>query len=121
LPQYFLIQINELAANEAPEADSGTRPNLCSHLVPLPAGACCNGLVLAWGCQPGVTVRPRAFIAGIAGSAAWPLAARAQEKVRRVGVLLPAMADDAEFQARLGAFQQGLGKSGWEIGAEPPR
>ena len=87
-----------------------------SHLVPLPAGACCNGLVLAWGCQPGVTMRRRTFIAGIAGSAAWPLAARAQEKVRRVGVLLPATADDAEFQARLGAFQQGLGKLGWEIG-----
>jgi putative ABC transport system substrate-binding protein len=61
-------------------------------------------------------MRRRAFIAGIAGSAAWPLAARAQEKVRRVGVLLPATADDAEFQARLGAFQQGLGKLGWEIG-----
>ena len=61
-------------------------------------------------------MRRRAFIAGIAGSAAWQLAARAQEKVRRVGVLLPATADDAEFQARLGAFQQGLGKLGWEIG-----
>jgi putative ABC transport system substrate-binding protein len=33
-------------------------------------------------------------------AAAWPLAARAQqtERVRRVGVLLPAAADDAEFQ-----------------------
>ena len=61
-------------------------------------------------------MRRREFIAGIAASAAWPLAARAQEKVRRVGVLLPATADDAEFQARLGAFQQGLGKLGWEIG-----
>jgi putative ABC transport system substrate-binding protein len=36
--------------------------------------------------------------------------------VRRISVLLPATADDAEFQTRLGAFQQGLQKFGWEIG-----
>ena len=48
----------------------------------------------------------------------WPLAARAQqgERVRRVGVLLPAAADDAEFQARLAAFYQGLALLGWTIG-----
>jgi putative ABC transport system substrate-binding protein len=48
----------------------------------------------------------------------WPLAARAQqgERVRRVGVLLPAAADDAEFQARLAAFHQGLALLGWTIG-----
>jgi ABC-type uncharacterized transport system substrate-binding protein len=50
--------------------------------------------------------------------AAWPLAARAQqpERVRRIGVLLPAAADDAEFQARLAAFHQGLQQLGWTIG-----
>ncbi len=50
-------------------------------------------------------------------AAAWPLAARAQqtERVRRVGVLLPAAADDAEFQTRVGAFQQGLALLGWTI------
>jgi putative ABC transport system substrate-binding protein len=44
--------------------------------------------------------------------------ARAQqpERVRRIGVLLPAAADDAEYQARLGAFHQGLALSGWSIG-----
>jgi len=49
---------------------------------------------------------------------AWPLAARAQQadRVRRVGVLLPAASDDAEFQARVGAFLQGLQQSGWSIG-----
>jgi hypothetical protein len=31
-------------------------------------------------------------------------------------VLLPATADDAEFQARVGAFLQGLQQSGWSIG-----
>ena len=65
---------------------------------------------------PRVAMRRREFIAGIAGSAAWPFAARAQEKVRRVGVLLPATANDAEYQARFGAFQQGFEKLGWEIG-----
>jgi putative ABC transport system substrate-binding protein len=45
-----------------------------------------------------------------------PFAARAQERVRRIGVLLPAAADDAEFQARFGAFLQGLGQLGWRIG-----
>src|SRR6476660_6282236 len=36
--------------------------------------------------------------------------------MRRVGLLLPAAADDAEFQARVGAFLQGLQQSGWRIG-----
>ena len=61
-------------------------------------------------------MRRRAFIAGIAGSAAWPFAARAQEKVRRVGALIPATAGDTEYQARFDAFQQALEKLGWEIG-----
>jgi putative ABC transport system substrate-binding protein len=64
-------------------------------------------------------VRRRDFITGIAGSAAlWPLAGRAQppERMRRISVLLPATADDREFQARVGAFVQGLQQSGWSIG-----
>ena len=36
--------------------------------------------------------------------------------MRRIGVLLPATADDAEFQARVGAFLQGLALLGWTIG-----
>src|SRR5258706_14037768 len=56
--------------------------------------------------------------AAVAPSLLWPLAARAQqgEGVRRMGVLLPATADDPEFQARVGAFLQGLQQSGWTIG-----
>ena len=40
----------------------------------------------------------------------------AAERVRRIGVLLPAAADDAEFQARFAAFHQGLQQLGWTIG-----
>ena len=36
--------------------------------------------------------------------------------MRRIGVLLPAAADDAEYQARVGAFLQGLALLGWTIG-----
>jgi putative tryptophan/tyrosine transport system substrate-binding protein len=63
-------------------------------------------------------LKRREFITLLGGAAAWPLAARAQqgERMRRVGVLLPATADDAEFQARVGAFLQGLQQSGWSIG-----
>jgi len=34
----------------------------------------------------------------------------------RIDILLPAAADDAEYQARVGAFLQGLQQSGWTIG-----
>jgi ABC-type uncharacterized transport system substrate-binding protein len=64
-------------------------------------------------------VRRREFITLLGGAAAaWPLAARAQqsERMRRIGVLLPAAENDAEFQARMGAFQQGLREAGWSIG-----
>jgi putative ABC transport system substrate-binding protein len=64
-------------------------------------------------------MRRREFITLFGGAAvAWPLAGRAQpaERMRRIGVLLPAAADDAEFQARVGAFQQGLALLGWTIG-----
>ena len=36
--------------------------------------------------------------------------------MRRVGILLPAAADDPAWQARVGAFLQGLGQLGWSIG-----
>jgi len=60
----------------------------------------------------------RQFVTLLGGVAAWPLAARAQqgERVRRIGVLLQAAADDAEYQARLAAFHQGLALLGWTIG-----
>ncbi len=63
-------------------------------------------------------MRRREFISLLGGAAAWPLAARAQqpERVRRIGVLQPAAADDPVFQARLAAFHQGLALLGWSIG-----
>jgi ABC-type uncharacterized transport system substrate-binding protein len=61
-------------------------------------------------------VRRRAFITLLGGAAAWPLTARAQERVKRVGVLLPGSADNPEYQARLAAFHQGLAVLGWTIG-----
>ena len=64
-------------------------------------------------------MKRRAFITLLGGAAVtWPVAARAQqgERMRRIGMLMPATADDPEFQARVGAFLQGLQQSGWSIG-----
>src|SRR5262245_17342294 len=51
-------------------------------------------------------------------AAAWPVTARAQqgERVRRIGVLTPFAANDAEGQARRTAFAQGLQQAGWIVG-----
>src|SRR5947199_2072860 len=63
-------------------------------------------------------MRRRKFITLIGGAAAWPLAARAQqrERMRRIGVLTPFAADDVEGHARLTAFAQGLQQLGWTVG-----
>jgi len=66
-----------------------------------------------------VTIGRRELLVALGGAAAtWPLAARAQqgERMRRIGVLQSLAADDAEGQARLAAFAQGLQQSGWIIG-----
>jgi len=69
-------------------------------------------------CLSGEAMRRRDFITIVGGAAVWPLAARAQqpERVRRIGILLNAAADDAEFQAWVGAFLQALALLGWTIG-----
>jgi putative ABC transport system substrate-binding protein len=59
------------------------------------------------------------FITLLGGAAvAWPLVARAQqaERMRRIGILLPASAEDSQFQTWVGAFLQALALSGWTIG-----
>jgi ABC-type uncharacterized transport system substrate-binding protein len=63
-------------------------------------------------------MKRRAFITLLGGAAAWPLAARAQqaERMRRIGVLIPAAKDDRIFQARLAAFLRGLQELGWADG-----
>jgi putative ABC transport system substrate-binding protein len=50
--------------------------------------------------------------------AAWPLAARAQqrERVRRVAVMSNTAADDPEGQLRNAAFLQGMERLGWTVG-----
>jgi putative ABC transport system substrate-binding protein len=61
----------------------------------------------------------RNFITLLAGAAAVrPLRAHAQqgERVRRIGVLNPASANDPVWQDRIGVFQQELALLGWGIG-----
>ena len=64
-------------------------------------------------------IERRKFITAFGGAAiAWPLTARTQERERmpRIGVLMNLAADDAEGQARLAAFLQGLQEVGWVVG-----
>src|SRR5262245_10872621 len=64
-------------------------------------------------------MRRRDFVTLLGTSAvAWPLSARAQqrEQMRRIGVLLPATADNPEYQVRAGTFLQSLALLGWTIG-----
>ena len=61
-------------------------------------------------------MKRRDFIVGLGSAAAMPFAARAQERMRRIGILMPGAADNSQFQPWVGAFLQGLGQSGWIIG-----
>jgi putative ABC transport system substrate-binding protein len=63
-------------------------------------------------------MRPREFLGALGAAAAWPLAARAQqrEKPRRIGVLMNRAADQDEGQTRYAAFPQGLQEAGWAVG-----
>jgi hypothetical protein len=66
-----------------------------------------------------IHIQRREFVFTLGGAAAaWPLAARSQqgERMRRIGVLLPAAPDDAEVQSWVGAFLQGLAQWGWITG-----
>jgi putative ABC transport system substrate-binding protein len=63
--------------------------------------------------------RRREFITLIGGAAAaWPLAARAQQRkpMRRVGALMPYAANDPHMQIRNAAFLQGMQRLGWTVG-----
>jgi putative tryptophan/tyrosine transport system substrate-binding protein len=62
-------------------------------------------------------LRRRRFITLLGGAtAAWPLAARAQQGVRRIGIMMNLAADDPEGQARIAAFLQGMQETGWVVG-----
>jgi len=60
----------------------------------------------------------REFIAGLAGAAAWPLVARAQQgdRVRRIGVLMFGDENDPLGKPNVSAFTQALADLGWTDG-----
>ena len=63
-------------------------------------------------------MKRRDFITLLGGAAAWPFAARAQQRdqMRRIGILMNSAADDRDGQARLTGFLQGLQEFGWAAG-----
>jgi putative ABC transport system substrate-binding protein len=63
-------------------------------------------------------IRRREFVALLGGAAAWPLAARAQQRdrVRRIGVLMSFDENDPLAKSGLSAFTQTLAALGWTDG-----
>jgi putative tryptophan/tyrosine transport system substrate-binding protein len=62
-------------------------------------------------------MRRREFLTLIGGTvAAWPVAAGAQARMRRVAVLMLYAESDPQGQARAAAFRQGLESAGWVAG-----
>ena len=63
-------------------------------------------------------MRRREFISLLGASVAWPLAARSQpaDRLRRVGILLPANAGDSEYPTLVKAFVEVLQQLGWTDG-----
>src|SRR5436190_8707435 len=63
-------------------------------------------------------MKRREFITLFGGTAAWPLAARAQQPtgVRRLGVLLNLSENDLEAQRLVTVFREGLAQLGWSDG-----
>jgi len=65
-----------------------------------------------------IYLRRREFIAGLGGAAAWPLAARTQQRdrVRRIGMLMPYDENDPVAKTVVSAFIQALADLGWTDG-----
>jgi putative tryptophan/tyrosine transport system substrate-binding protein len=60
----------------------------------------------------------REFITLLGGAAAWPLAARAQQRdrMRRLGILMAGAESDPQYQADVAVFREELQKLGWVDG-----
>src|SRR5690348_9842277 len=62
-------------------------------------------------------MKRREFITLLGGAAlAWPRTTRAQQGVRRIGVLLHGLQTNPVWQQRFAAFRQGLEALGWQEG-----
>jgi putative tryptophan/tyrosine transport system substrate-binding protein len=63
-------------------------------------------------------MRRREFLSLLGGTAAWPLSAQAQqpERIRTVGVLVPAPVGNFQTQSWVAAFRDELQKLGWSEG-----
>src|SRR6516225_9215734 len=63
-----------------------------------------------------ILLRRREFMSALGCAAAWPLAARAQQRdrVRRIGVLM--LFDNPAGKAFVSAFTQALADLGWTVG-----
>src|SRR5215813_2184339 len=107
------------------------RCSLCPACAPPSPGAALLGTARSWRAivpffthlaregRMTVTLGRRELLAALGGAAvAWPLVARAQQpqRVRRIGVFMPGVADDPEFQAFNAAFLQRLAELGWIVG-----
>ena len=61
-------------------------------------------------------MKRRQFLTLLGGAALRSAAARAQQGVRRIGIMMNLAADDPEGQTRVAAFLQGLQEAGWVVG-----
>jgi putative ABC transport system substrate-binding protein len=61
-------------------------------------------------------VKRRTFIVGLGSAAAWPVLAQQPERMRRIGVLMNAAADDPNVPMYLAALEHGLQELSWTVG-----
>ena len=61
-------------------------------------------------------MRRREFMSLLRGAATSPLVARAQDRIRRIGVLSAVAENDPEARGNVTAFRQALEKLGWTDG-----